>query len=94
MSVPVFPDSSSALPKIIQARRQFIAKNLDISGRNVVEIGALDTPTILATDDAIVRYIDWFSREEMTVRHAKNSKRNIDNLVPVDYVVKTKRWRQ
>src|SRR5690606_22341073 len=47
-------------------------------------------PTVLTTDDANIRYMDWFSREEMSARHATNSKRNVDNLVPVDYVVKTK----
>jgi len=63
-------------------------KNADINGKRILEIGAFDNATfrIDAGDD--VKYLDYFSREELFSAYKDNPRRNMSRLVDVDFVVK------
>lgn len=71
------------------ARRAFISERTNVRRARILEIGALDSPTF---PERNVRYLDWFSREELLAAIAGNERRLPDRLVEVDHVVKDKRF--
>lgn len=56
--------------------------------RTAMEVGAFDNPTLRASDGFAVRYVDYFSSEELRAKHADNPKRDVSRIVDVDWVVK------
>lgn len=72
-------------PTTRQLRRRFAAGLVDLGSARILEIGAMDAPTFPERD---VRYLDWFSREELVELHGHNERRRPESIVDVDYVVK------
>lgn len=56
--------------------------------RIALEIGAFDNPTITPEDGFAVRYADYFSSDELRLKHAANPHRALSRIVEVDYVIK------
>ena len=77
-----------AEPSTRQLRRQFLERHVDLENARILEIGAMDAPTF-PDGDRDVRYLDWFSREELIERHGANERRRPEAMVEVDYVVKS-----
>lgn len=71
-------------------RRRMIARHCDLPTASVLEIGALDEPTL--PDIPNVRYMDWFSAEHLRETLAGNRHRKADKIVEVNYVVGQKRF--
>jgi SAM-dependent methyltransferase len=74
-------------------RRRFIEKYLKIGDLSILEIGPLTTPTY-TPQDASVKYMDWFSREELTRIYREDSKLNVADIIDVDYVIKERRFSE
>lgn len=73
-------------------RVRFLERHLSLNGKRALEIGALDVPTLRQHDGLTVRYLDWFSREELVAIHANDKTPKTDTIVNVDYVAKSKRF--
>lgn len=71
-------------------RRSFMDRHCELACADVLEIGALDEPT--APELTGVRYLDWFSTEQLRAAHATTANRHADRIVEVDYVVCKKRF--
>jgi SAM-dependent methyltransferase len=69
------------------ARQAFMTARRDVSPCDILEIGALDTPTWPEFD---CRYLDWFSGDELREALARNTRRQADRVVDPHYVVKDK----
>ncbi|MGH6862257.1 MAG: class I SAM-dependent methyltransferase [Phyllobacterium sp.] len=76
-----------ALSKIAVARRQYLARHVASFG-SIAELGAFDNPVFSSDLDDDVKYIDWFSKEELIDMHKNNPRRNFARAVDVDYVIK------
>lgn len=74
-------------PSTPQLRRRFLSRHAELDGARILEIGAMDAPTF-PDSDRNVRYLDWFSREELVERYRSNPRRRPEAMVEVDYVVK------
>lgn len=91
---PTSPPSAAARPgpagikKTAARRRAFIEERTGPAGR-VLEIGAFDNPTFRREAGDRVRYLDYFSAEELCAAHAGNPKRDLAAAVAVDFVVKS-----
>ena len=57
----------------------------------ILEVGPLDCPTY-TKKEANVRYLDWYTSDELKERASRDSRRNIAKIDNVDYVVKAKRF--
>jgi SAM-dependent methyltransferase len=79
------------MPKATLERRKFIEKRLPVDGRRILEIGALTTPTY-TPEDACVKYMDWFSRQELIDLYRKDPKLDVKDVIDVDYVIKEPRF--
>lgn len=80
----------TVLSQIARKRRDFIEAALGVPGP-VLEIGAFDNPVFRRELGDPVKYADWFSRDELADMHRDNSRRNLDLIVEVDFVVKGSR---
>lgn len=78
------------LPRLVKQRRAFLHRTLDIEVSRTMEIGALNTPTV-RPDECDTDFLDWFSTEELRVKHATNRTVNTNDIVHVDHVVKGKK---
>jgi hypothetical protein len=78
----------AGLKKTALRRRAFIEERAGPAGR-VLEIGAFDNPTFRREAGDHVRYLDYFSTEELRVAHAGNPRRDPAGAVDVDFVVKS-----
>jgi SAM-dependent methyltransferase len=93
---PVTRAASAARPSPVPAgikktalrRRTFIEEKAGPAGQ-VLEIGAFDNPTFRREAGDRVRYLDYFSAEELRAAHAGNARRDLAATVAVDYVVKS-----
>lgn len=68
-------------------RREFVKARVDLDGSAILEVGAMDSPTFPELD---VRYLDWFSRDELQAMIAGNPNRIPERVVEPDYIVKDK----
>jgi hypothetical protein len=68
-------------------RCRFLRQHINLDGKRILEVGALDDPMFPQADGLRVRYLDWFSRDELVARHP-----NRTGIVNVDYAVKSKRF--
>jgi hypothetical protein len=75
------------MPTTRQVRRRFLGQHFDLAGARLLEIGAMDSPT-LPEFEPPVRYLDWFSRDELIELHGDNERRRPERIVEVDYTVK------
>ena len=73
------------------ARRRFLADHLDLNGASVLEIGPLESPTFTPAD-CDVKYLDWFTTQELQEKHRGNPKLHPERFVEVTYAVKSKRF--
>lgn len=80
------------MPRRLAARRAFLLEHVALSDARVLEIGALNSPTLAGFEGVSVAYADWFSHEELVRRHADNPRRRPGDIVKPTYVVKDKRW--
>lgn len=71
-------------------RRRLIDRHCDLAGVAVLEIGALDEPTLPGQND--VKFLDWFSAEHLRARHAETVNRDASRIVDIDYVIDAKRF--
>ena len=60
--------------------------SVDLTDKTILELGPLDNPTVMK-DEADVYYLDWFSSDELRSQ-LKNTSRQVERVVDVDYVVK------
>lgn len=85
MSATAKPED--VLSQIARARRAYIRSSIKKIG-NILELGAFDNPTFRRELGDDVRYLDWFSRDELIEMHGNNPRRNPGRVVDVDYVVR------
>lgn len=78
------------LPYTIQ-RRRFIEWAIDISKTKIIEIGPLDNATYRPAE-ANIKYLDWFTTDELRELISGNSRRKADRLVHIDFVAKDVRF--
>jgi SAM-dependent methyltransferase len=76
-------------PSTPAQRRRFLESHAQLGEASVLEIGAMDAPTY---PDRAVRYLDWFSREELLEMHGDNERRWPERIVDVDYVIKSREF--
>ena len=69
-------------------RRRQLVQSVVADAGSILEIGAMAKPTFIRDLGDDVRYLDWFSGDELRERHQNNPKRSVANIVDVDYVVK------
>jgi len=81
------------LSRIAQTRRSFIEQTLPQCD-SILEIGAFDNPIFRRELGDPVRYVDWFSRDELVVMHKDNPRRRPEMIVDIDYLVKSNRLAQ
>jgi SAM-dependent methyltransferase len=81
----------SKAPSRQAVRRRFLESHLEIDGKMILEVGALGTPLVPKAFNCTVRYLDWFSREELVASHVETGL-DVDTFVNVDYVIKSKRF--
>ncbi|HYM98274.1 MAG TPA: class I SAM-dependent methyltransferase, partial [Aestuariivirgaceae bacterium] len=77
------------MTKIATRRNEFFRNSFNAKNSKIIEIGAFDNPTFLKEENYDVNYLDYFSKEELIAMHKNNTKRNFDNVVEVDHVVKS-----
>ena len=75
------------ISRVAKARRRFIAEHLGGRDLKILEIGALDNPTFLQSEDGVF-FADVFSQTESQLRHAKSNNRSAGRIVPVDFVLR------
>lgn len=80
-------DPAKFLSKSAVARREFLLEYLGEFG-TIVELGAFDNPVFARPLGDTVKYIDWFSKEELIALHQNNPRRNFPRAVDVDFVIK------
>lgn len=76
-----------SLSRISMKRRDYIAAAGAPTG-NILELGAFDNPIFRPELGDNVRYLDWFSRDELIEMHKDNTRRDPNKIVNIDYVVK------
>jgi hypothetical protein len=69
-------------------RRQILTAALLSVPKTALEVGAFDNPTLHARDAMEVRYADYFSAEELRAVASENTRRRIERIVEVNYVIK------
>ena len=67
-------------------RKQKIKEYVDVAKANILEIGALDSPTF-SPKKYSVEFVDFASRKELARKSSHNPRYTIKNLVNVDYVI-------
>jgi SAM-dependent methyltransferase len=70
-------------------RRRELARSFLQDDSAVLEIGPFDSPAFIKDRGDNVRYLDWFSADELFEQHKDNPKRLVSNIVEVDYVIKS-----
>lgn len=75
------------LTRTAQARRERALPLISV-GAKILEIGAFDSPTFITNLGDRVKYLDWFSADELFEQHKDNPRRLVSNIVDVDYVIK------
>lgn len=79
-----------AYPLAVVRRRRYLLNRFDLTGKKVLELGALDMPTFEA-DEADVDYMDYYSDGEFREMASKGGlSRPVSSLVSVSHVVKDK----
>lgn len=78
------------LSKNAVKRRAFIEDTIP-SPSSILEIGAFDNPIFRREMGDDVKYVDWFSRDELVAMHKNNPRRDPDRIVDIDFVVKSSR---
>lgn len=82
-------------PSVSSKRRQrikYLKKVINnISELKILEIGAFDNPTFLK-EEANIYYCDYFSREELEKKYAKDKPQRAEKAVNVDYVIKEEKY--
>lgn len=71
----------------IDRRRRFVEPSGDFSDFRVLEFGPSDRPNYYR-DDGYVRYVDYFSKDELSEYYKGNDRRNQEAIPEIDYVVK------
>ncbi len=77
----------TSLSRIGRSRRDFITSSLG-SPNSILEVGAFDNPVYRRELGDPVKYVDWFSHEELAEMHGDNPRRDNNLIVDVDFVVK------
>ena len=75
------------ISRVAKSRRRFISQHLVGRDLKVLEVGALDNPTFLRSENNVF-FADYFSQEESQRRHQKGKLRSVDRIVPVDFVLR------
>jgi SAM-dependent methyltransferase len=74
-------------------RQRFLAEHVAVKDLAILEIGAFDAPTWIGDNvPPGLRFLDWYSTEELFELHRGKSSRNWNRKIEVDYVVKHKRF--
>jgi hypothetical protein len=81
----------SNVPKTTRRRRRFIENHVRIADRKILEIGALTTPTY-TPQQACVKYMDWFSKQELTTLYKNDPNVDLNKIVDVEYIIKERRF--
>jgi SAM-dependent methyltransferase len=76
-------------PELVRQRRAFLHRNHHGELRSVLEVGALNTPTI-RPGECETSFLDWFHTDELRAKHLENPRIDTDDLVAVDHVVKSR----
>ncbi|RVB80553.1 MULTISPECIES: methyltransferase domain-containing protein [unclassified Mesorhizobium] len=77
----------SVLSRVAVERREYLQRRLPRFG-SILELGAFDNPVFRKELGDMVKYADWFGKEELLDMHKSNHKRNFNRAVDVDYVIK------
>lgn len=77
------------LTQSAKLRRSIALQNIATPKPKVLEIGAFDNATFHPSLGDDVRYLDFFSTDELREMHKNNPRRRHDALVDIDYVVKS-----
>lgn len=85
--------TSSVISRISNLRRQYVS-NLRWPFGAVLELGPFDNPVFSRKIGDEVKYLDWFSKEELAEMHKSNPNRNFDRLPEIDFVVKDHQFAQ
>ena len=72
----------------IDTRKKIIQSFIDIANCNILEIGALDSPTYSSSKYS-VKFLDFTSTERLARKSSTNSRYKLDRLVDVDFVCPT-----
>ena len=75
------------ISRIANLRRQYFASQRYPFGK-ILELGAFGNPVFLRELGDDVKYLDWFSKQELIEMHASSAKQNFERLVDIDFVVK------
>jgi SAM-dependent methyltransferase len=78
---------SPLLSRIANRRRQYFA-GLGYPFGKVLELGAFGNPVFLREMGDDVKYLDWFSKQELLDMHGAKAQQHFDRMVDIDYVVK------
>ncbi|MEE4212670.1 MAG: methyltransferase domain-containing protein [Parvularcula sp.] len=81
-------DLNQELTTQARQRRNFALRHVPQDAPRVLEIGAFDNPTFSNALGDNVRYLDYFTRDELRAMHQDNPRRRLDKAVHVDFVVK------
>jgi SAM-dependent methyltransferase len=81
------PTQDYPISRSNRKRRDFLEKHLPIHECSILEIGALDTPVYRPHEQSI-RFLDWYTTEELRVFLKDRPNRNFEHVVPVDFPVK------
>jgi len=74
-------------------RQRFLAEHIEVRELAILEIGAFDAPTWIGDNTPRgLRFLDWYSTEELMELHRGNEGRNWDRKIYVDFVIKEKRF--
>lgn len=77
------------LPRLVKWRRAFLHRHVTVPIGTTLEVGAMNTPTI-RPGECHTTFLDWFSTEELRARHIDNPRVSLDDIVEIDYVVKSR----
>jgi len=72
----------------MKMRRDLVARQLDVGGKSVLEIGAFDRP-LYSRDEVELRVLDYLTTEELVALARRSEGRNPDNVPHVDYVAQS-----
>lgn len=81
-----------AYPLAVERRRRYLFKRFQLTGKRVLELGALDMPTF-ENYEADIDYMDYYSDDEFKEMASKGGlSRPLETLVSVKHVVKEKHF--
>lgn len=90
MKQDLAPKQAKAYPLAVERRRRYLFKCFQLTGKKVLELGALDMPTF-EVNEAHVDYMDYYSDAEFKGMATKGGlSRPLKSLVSVNHVVKDK----